>query len=102
MPPESPTIAQLIDAYEGRPIRNCPGRYILNRARTQMPPSRIVGEHFRQTVYEETPAKDKVIVTWIENWGLISFHRKDGSWCHTVNEPDGFARKLKALEIFPE
>jgi hypothetical protein len=31
--------------------------------------------------------------------GLISYARGDGSYLHTLNTPDGFARKLRQLGI---
>jgi hypothetical protein len=58
-----------------------------------------VGSSFSRTVHTATTARDTVVVTWIDNWGLISYHREDGSWCHTVNQPDGFERKLRMLGI---
>lgn len=93
-----PTVEELLATYGGRPIRNCPGRYVLPASKTQCPPEQIVGEGVSR-VFEHTTVKDTVVVTWIEDWGLISYHRRDGSWCHTVNEPDGFERKLTSLGI---
>jgi hypothetical protein len=99
MPSGPVSIETLLATFDGRSIPNCPGRYVLGGGRTQMPPSRIVGDGFRETVHESTSARDTVVITWIEDWGLISYHRADGSWCHTVNEPRGFQRKLKELDI---
>ncbi len=97
-----PTLDDILEKYGGRPIRNCPGRYILPAALTQCPPGAIVGDGFKMTRFEGTSAKDTVIVTWIADGGLISYHRHDGSWCHTVNEPSGFLRKLSVLGIETE
>lgn len=44
-------------------------------------------------------ARDFVIVTVLEDGGLISFKRSDGTYLHTLNTPDGFARKRAELEL---
>ena len=47
-------------------------------------------------------ARDRVVVTRLGEdpaWGLISYARPDGTWVHTANTPEGFARKLADLGI---
>ena len=49
--------------------------------------------------HDTTTARDRVVVTWLGGWGLISYARRDGTWLHTANTPDGFRRKLADLGI---
>jgi hypothetical protein len=44
-------------------------------------------------------AKDTVIITPIENGGIISFRRQDGTYLHTLNTKEGFARKRADLGL---
>jgi predicted methyltransferase len=43
--------------------------------------------------------RDTVIVAKFPGGGLISYLRGDGSLMHTLNTPDGLARKLRQLGI---
>ena len=42
-------------------------------------------------------AKDTVIIACLEDGGVISYSRLDGSWLHTLNTEEGFERKLRQL-----
>ena len=53
---------------------------------------------FPQT-YQSPMAKDPVSVIPLENGGLISYQQPDGRLIHTLNTPEGFARKLRQLQI---
>ncbi len=53
---------------------------------------------FPQT-YKSPMAKDPVSVIPLENGGLISYQQPDGRLIHTLNTPEGFARKLRQLQI---
>jgi hypothetical protein len=44
-------------------------------------------------------ARDRVIVVPLRSGGLISYKRSDGTYVHTLNTADGFARKLAQLGI---
>jgi hypothetical protein len=47
-------------------------------------------------------ARDIVVVTPLRRGGLISYRREDGSWLHTLNTEEGFARKLAQLGLSAE
>jgi len=51
------------------------------------------------TEHAVAKARDRVVVTRLDGWGLISYARDDGTWLHTVNTPEGFRRKLADLGI---
>jgi hypothetical protein len=44
-------------------------------------------------------AKDPVIVTALDDGGLISYRKADGTYLHTLNTREGFERKLRQLGI---
>jgi hypothetical protein len=61
--------------------------------------SDLVGEPVPEVPLCSPNAADAVIVTPLEGGGLISFKRRDGTYRHTLNTPDGFARKLAHLGL---
>lgn len=85
-----------------RPIRNCPGRFVLCRKQNEDAPSfdDLVKDHADGKTYDTIHAKDSVIVIELADGGLISYCRPDGSRVHTLNTPEGFLRKLKQLGIY--
>ena len=83
----------------GRPIPDCPGRCILRAVKRTEGPLAIAGANATTTEHKVEKARDTVVVTWLDGWGLISYARSDGSWLHTANTPDGFRRKLADLGI---
>ena len=44
-------------------------------------------------------ARDPVIVTRLENGGLITYCRKDGTYLHTLDTESGFKRELEDLRL---
>ena len=62
-------------------------------------PRAVVGSLGTVTEHDTTTARDRVVVTWLGDWGLISYARGDGTWLHTANAADGFRRKLADLGI---
>lgn len=44
-------------------------------------------------------APDEVLVVPLNDGGIISYRRPDGSMLHTLNTAEGFARKLAQLGI---
>jgi hypothetical protein len=46
-----------------------------------------------------TAAKDPVIVASLDDGGLISYRKPDGTFVHTLNSREGFERKLQQLGI---
>ncbi len=93
------SLSALLDRFGGEPIPDCPGRYVLRRIRDTDGPQAIVTSGEVITEHHVAKARDTVVVTWLDGWGLISYSRADGTWLHTANDPDGFRRKLADLGI---
>ena len=64
-----------------------------------MSPEQLLGEAVDVSVYRVEAAKDTVLVVTLDEGGLISYQKPDGSFVHTLNTPEGFRRKLLQLGI---
>jgi hypothetical protein len=81
------------------PIAGCPGRYVL-RGGGAIDPAALVGADALLGRFTVAGARDPVHVAALAGGGgVISYARPDGSWVHTLNTPEGFARKLAQLGI---
>ena len=85
--------------WDWRPIRNCPGRFVLRAAGRTISPADVGGAAAGWREFRVERAVDPVLVAEVEGGGLISYRKKDGTFLHTLNTPEGFARKLAQLEI---
>jgi hypothetical protein len=92
------TVAELMNRYVSKPIRNCPGRFFLDVA-PELSPSDLLGPDIEVEEFCSPQARDKVLVARLADGGLITYRRADGSHLHTINSSDGFARKLAQLGI---
>jgi hypothetical protein len=91
---------QLFGEHGWRPIRNCPGRYVLRADRGHLSLADLLGEASHASEYAVASAKDTVLVLGLrDGGGLISYRRADGSLLHTLNTAEGFERKLLQLGI---
>lgn len=98
------TYAELYERFAWRPIPHCPGRYVLpQKSACELRLEDLTGGARETCEYEVSAAQDVVVVTALDEGGLISYKRADGSLLHTLNTPEGFQRKLSQLGIdFPE
>jgi hypothetical protein len=80
-------------------IRNCPGRFALHDVSPMLSLRDLLGDGVSAQQSYSPKAKDTVWIAQIEDGGIISYSRPDGSWLHTLNTAEGFERKLKQLEI---
>src|SRR5690348_14009497 len=85
--------------WQWKPIRNCPGRLVLVTTDSSFPLDRLLGSDAHAQTFESDAAKDKVLVVPLDEGGLISYARADGSLVHTLNTSEGFDRKLSQLGI---
>ena len=85
--------------YHWDEIRNCPGRYIAKGLPLKFSVGDLLNEPVDEVQRRSPNARDAVIIIPLEAGGLISFKREDGSYLHTLNTPEGFARKLADLVL---
>ena len=93
------SIQTLLDRWQWRPIRNCPGRLVLVTTDRSIPLDRLLGSDAQVQTFASDMARDKVLVVPLGDGGLISYARVDGSMVHTLNTAEGFGRKLSQLGI---
>lgn len=90
---------ELKSKWGWRPIRNCPGRFILSGREFNVSLEEIVGPDANSSEFQVKRARDTVVVVPISDGGVISYRRNDGSYLHTLNTVAGFERKLIQLGI---
>jgi len=93
------SLQTLLDRWQWKPIRNCPGRFVLVTTDRSMPLDRLMGSDGHAQAFSSGAAKDTVLVVQLDDGGLISYARADGSVVHTLNTVEGFGRKLAQLGI---
>lgn len=94
------TFDELMATWSWKPIRNCPGRYRLGVGDIHPSIEDLVGCDVRVHRHRVPAARDEVLVVALpDGCGLISYRRSDGVLVHTLNDEDGFARKLDQLGI---
>lgn len=91
--------AEIMSSWAWRPIPHCPGRFVLATGPSTLPPATIAGQDGDYPEHVVAAAADPVIVAPLSDGGLISYRKPDGSYVHTLNTPEGFARKLQQLGI---
>ena len=81
------------------PLPNCPGRFVLRDAPSDLEPRALIGTDAELHQFSVPAAPDPVVVARFDDGGLISYKRANGTYVHTLNTPDGFARKMSQLGI---
>ena len=89
---------RLLAGGSWRPLRYCPGRRVWAGPPGRAPADMVGRDHAVQ-VFRVPAAADPVHVVVFEGGGLISYQKPDGQFVHTLNTPDGLARKLAQLGI---
>ena len=94
------TFEQLWTRWPWRPIRNCPGRFVLPRQEEPLSFETLLGMSCSPQMFSSTDARDRVFVWPLQGGGgLIAYEQTDGHFIHTLNTSDGFSRKLHQLGI---
>jgi hypothetical protein len=93
------TFDQLMTSRSWKPIRDCPGRFVLSPADSNVAPQELVGSDIEFREHRVPAARDPVIVGRLSDGGLICYRRADGSFVHTLNTREGFERKLQQLGL---
>jgi len=88
----------IVDAALWRPMRGCPGRSIWT-GDDRLTPADLAGTGASVHILHSRTAPDPVHVVRLEAGGLISYAKADGRFVHTLNTPEGFARKLTQLGV---
>ncbi len=90
---------ELASRWKWRAIPGCPGRYSLSPAVFAGKPEDLLSGELPVRKYRSAHAPDAISVAAIKGGGLISYHKADGRFIHTLNTSEGFRRKLQQLEV---
>ena len=90
----------VMQSAQWSPIRNCPGRYVLQQSKPNLTIDGLLGKNTHYKEYTSRLAKDTICIVRFEQGGIISYRRKNDTWLHTLNTEEGFMRKVKQLELF--
>jgi hypothetical protein len=91
-----PSFHELLSRLPWRPMRGCPGRYLLTGGPTTSSPRQLFGDlAFQERHSDQAP--DRVIVATVCGGGIISYAKEDGTFIHTLGDSAGFSRKLAIL-----
>lgn len=93
--------ATLKAAWPWIDIVDCPGRFVLKDADPALMPADLLGSDIPVSEHRSARARDAILVAWLIDGGLISYRRADGGCLHTLNTPEGMARKLSQLGLAP-
>jgi len=93
------TFDDLAANLELRPIRNCPGRFVICTTAAELSPRGLLGPEVEIHTFNVAAARDTILVARLSEGGLISYKRADGTHLHTLNSVEGFERKLLELGI---
>jgi hypothetical protein len=93
------TFDEVMVKWSWKPIRGCPGRYILITAPAGLLLEDLLGHDVTVKTFQVPAARDTVVVVRLDGGGLISYRRSDQVYLHTLNNTEGFERKLLALGI---
>jgi hypothetical protein len=90
---------EIFKTWNWQPIAGCAGRFVMRGAKADLRPQQVIGREIETMEFQVRAAKDIVIVVRLSDGGLISYKREGGTFVHTLNTSEGFARKLEQLGI---
>lgn len=93
------TFQSLWSRWPWKPIRHCPGRFVLPLRAGRLSFEQVVGRPCSPSCHTSLAAPDQVLVLAFADGGLITYRKPDGQLLHTLNTQEGFIRKLKQLGI---
>jgi hypothetical protein len=85
----------LFFSYTWKPIDGCPGRYILKDKKQYTLVELTENKAEIKTYYPEN--RDIIHTAEFSDGGIISYQKKDGRFIHTLNNREGYTRKLTML-----
>jgi len=98
---ETLTVDEILRRGYCKPIRGCPGRWILSEDE-RLDPGTLAGRTGGSRRFRRDFVPDEIWVCALRDGGLISYRKPDGRFVHTVCDSEGFLRKLSKLDIARE
>jgi hypothetical protein len=91
------TFDSVLARWPWRPIANCPGRWVLCGTEGDLTPEAVLGEPATPIELHSATTPDTIFVVHFERGGLLTFQKANGVYVHTLNTPEGLARRLQRL-----
>lgn len=96
---ESTTFEKAFNSNDWKPIRNCPGRFLLAGGPSEILVGNLTESKNPIVELSTETVPDKVLTIEFEDGGgIISYKKDDGKFIHTLNTKDGFKRKFDQLK----
>jgi hypothetical protein len=95
------TIFQTVfERWTWKPIRNCPGRYIFAEGVSRLSVEELVGRGLPVFEFASEIVPDRMLVMKFDDGGgIISYKKERGCLLHTLNDTEGFTRKIGQLRL---
>jgi hypothetical protein len=97
---------EVAKTWKWKEIENCPGRFVLEdfkekeSLKNKTPLEILKNQDGKEFKFKSVNCKDELLIVLLEDEGaILSYQRKNGDYCHTLNTPSGLKRKMKQLEI---
>lgn len=87
----------LLAMLDWSPIPNCPGRFVLGSGHGSISPEHLAGQGTATRRLRSPHAADPIELVMIEGGAILSYRKPGGHYVHTLNTPEGLARKLAQL-----
>ncbi|WP_417384726.1 hypothetical protein [Gimesia sp.] len=93
-------IEDLLKRFQWEQIPDTNGRFTLNKSEPSRSVQELVNsEEIEIKQYPSAHQQEQIFVVELEDGGLVSYQRKDGSLIHTLNSLNMFKRKQWELGI---
>lgn len=89
----------LLAMLEWSPIPHCPGRFVLGPGHGSISPEHLADQGTAARRLRSPHAADPIELVMIEDGAILSYCKPDGRYVHTLNTPEGLARKLAQLAL---
>ena len=93
------TFDEMMSEWKWESIQNCPGRFKLQDLNKKLTVGELLAVETEVQKFQVSKARDTVLVVPFFDGGIISYERDDGTYLHTLNDENGFSRKLSDLDI---
>ena len=95
---------EVMKSWKWLEINNCPGRFVLenfqDKEKLKNVKTKEIVKNGKEFFFKSKNCLDEIVIILLEDEGaILSYIRKNGEFCHTLNTNSGLERKMKQLEI---
>lgn len=93
------TVAELLQKWSWEEMSGSPGRFRFAEPSAAPGVEELLGPDVARREMPSAASEDAIVLAELEDGGLISYRRANGTWLHTLNTRSRFRRKLWELGI---